>query len=181
MIRFWHGFVLLLCICPAYGQTAKATVETNVHIVLMRMGLDRSVEFVSMTTNGDAVWARPGPEFARLEENFKSNRLWKKDGWLTRFVHPGRMWSRRLLVRPSIQISAFRIRGEMWYKIDIDRFPPALRKPVDATLHFFTEFCPHLLFRDSTSQDRIYYNLTNPGTKWKKSHVAPLLPDNQTK
>ena len=75
MVKIWYiGIALLILSVPTFAQNPQPTIQTNVSIVLARMGLDSAVEFVGVTNKGDALWARAGKNIALLEQNFQSRR-----------------------------------------------------------------------------------------------------------
>lgn len=152
----------LTCAVTAKAQ-AEPDLQTNVSLVLSRMQLQDSVDFVGEINHGDAIWARPkyAPgNIDQLQLSLKNKQIWKRDPWWTRIWHPSRSQSYRLLVRPSLHVHVYKKKdGTLMYKMDIDRFPPAWRRPVDSTLHLILEIIPHKVWGTHTSQALIFDRL----------------------
>ncbi len=157
---------VLTCAVTAKAQ-AKPDLQTNVSLVLSRMQLQDSVDFVGEIKHGDAIWARPRYALGNVDQlqlSLKNNRIWKHDAWWTRIWHLSRSQSYRLLMRPSLHVQVYKKKDwGLMYMMDIDRFPPALRRPVDSTLHLILEIIPHKVWRTHTSQELIFDRLTHQG------------------
>src|SRR6185503_496016 len=108
-------YLLALIFMLACAVTAKAQAEpdlqTNVSLVLSRLQLQDSLDFVGEINHGDALWARPkyAPgKIDRLQVSLKNKQIWKRDPWWTRILHPSRSQSYRLLMRPSLHVHVYK-------------------------------------------------------------------------
>src|SRR5438094_259920 len=104
---------VLTCAATAKAQ-AKPDLQTNVALVLSRLQLQDSVDFVGKINHGDAIWARPRYALGKVDQlqlSLKNNRIWKHDPWWTRIWHPSRAQSYRLLMRPSLHVHVYKKKG----------------------------------------------------------------------